>query len=618
MDRSSRKACASSSTPVANAALPEIRVIIPTDAQSATPSIPCMKVATTTCDATKTDKNPSTVRVHSAETNLFPIKRTADNNSDARPLPTPTNVDILRKYLHGYDPTARQFLLDGFSHGFDMGDNAAIINSAPENSSSINLSHEQVRAKIVKEDNAGRMAVPFTEQPFEPFHISPIGLRPQKVPGQYRLIHDLSFPYDDSSINFNIPKESKQVKYCCVSDAIKIIHEFSPGAHAAKTDIENALKLIPIKPELYPKLGIKFDNLYYYDKTLPQGCASSCHIFEKFSTAIQWILQQRVPGIRLQHYIDDFIVIAKNEKECENHLHELLSVCGELGVPMAPDKTTKPATVITFLGIELDLDFRVARLPNDKLSENIELLTLVLSLKKIRKKTLDSLIGKLCFATSVVPGRAFLRRLYNKAAGVHSPSHFIKISKSMRADLETWLNFLLHYNGVSFFRLPEFINSTRINMCSDASKLGFGATYGTHWIQGQWPKGWTKYHITVLEFFPVFVLVSMFAHLVKNANILYYCDNIAVVEIINKQISKNKKVMDFLRPLVLIMMRYNINLRSKHIPGVDNVLCDKISRFQVSPGLLQLYGMRLSPTPIPHHLQPRNSTKKWTTLYQTV
>ena len=180
----------------------------------------------------------------------------------------------------------------------------------------------------------------------------------------------------------------------------------------------------------------------------------------------------------------------------------------------------------------------------------------------------------------------------------------------MRADLQTWLIFLLHYNGVSFFRLPELIKSTHINMFSDASKLGFGATYGTQWIQGQWPKGWTKFQITVLEFFPVFVLVSMFAHLVKNANILYYCDNIAVVEIINKQTSRNKKVMEFLRPLILIMMRFNINLKSKHIPGVENILCDKISRFQVSDKLLRLYGMRLSPTPIPHHLQPGSFTKK--------
>ena len=497
-----------------------------------------------------------------------------------------------------------------------MGDNAEIISSSPDNSPSIKFSPEQAHAKIIKEVEAGRMAGPFTEPPFDPFHISPIGLRPKKLPGQFRLIHDLSFPYNESSINSNIPKECKQVKYCCVLDAIKDIQECPPGAHAAKTDIENAFKLIPIKPELYPKLGIKFNNLFYYDKTLPQGCASSCQIFEKFSTAIQWILQQRVPGIRLQHYIDDFIVIAENEKDCETHLSELLHVCQELGVPMAPDKTTKPSTVITFLGIELDLNARVARLPCDKLSENIELLTAILSLKKIRKNMLDSLIGKLCFATSVVPGRAFLRRLYNKASAVHSPYHFIKISKSMRADLQTWLIFLLHYNGVSFFRLPEFIKSTHINMFSDASKLGFGATYGTQWIQGQWPKGWTKFHITVLEFFPVFVLVSMFAHLVKNANILYYCDNIAVVEIINKQTSRNKKVMEFLRPLILIMMRFNINLKSKHIPGVENILCDKISRFQVSDKLLRLYGMRLSPTPIPHHLQPGSSTKKWAALFQ--
>ena len=70
---------------------------------------------------------------------------------------------------------------------------------------------------------------------------------------------------------------------------------------------------------------------------------------KKIATEIQLILQQRVPEIQLQHYIDNFIVKAENEKDCETHLHELLHDFWELGVPMAPDKTTEPSTVITFL-----------------------------------------------------------------------------------------------------------------------------------------------------------------------------------------------------------------------------------------------------------------------------
>ena len=79
----------------------------------------------------------------------------------------------------------------------------------------------------------------------------------------------------------------------------------------------------------------------------------------------------------------------------------------------------------------------------------------------------------------------------------------------------------------------------------------------------------------------------MFSHLIQNSNILFYCDNSAVVSIINKQSSTDNTIMSIMRPLVLILMKDNIFLRAKHLPGIDNILADKISRFQVDAQLLQ-------------------------------
>ena len=45
--------------------------------------------------------------------------------------------------------------------------------------------------------------------------------------------------------------------------------------------------------------------------------------------------------------------------------------------------------------------------------------------------------------------------------------------------------------------------------------------------------------------------------------------------------------MSIMRPLVLILMKDNIFLRAKQLPGIDNILADKISRFQVDAQLLQ-------------------------------
>ena len=98
----------------------------------------------------------------------------------------------------------------------------------------------------------------------------------------------------------------------------------------------------------------------------------------------------------------------------------------------------------------------------------------------------------------------------------------------------------------------------------------------------------------------------MFGHLIRNSNILFYSDNSVVTAILNSQSSKDKVLMSIVRPLVLTLVTNNINLRSEHIPGLLNVLPDRISRFQVTPALLEKHNMDPTPTPIPTHLRPEN------------
>ena len=74
----------------------------------------------------------------------------------------------------------------------------------------------------------------------------------------------------------------------------------------------------------------------------------------------------------------------------------------------------------------------------------------------------------------------------------------------------------------------------------------------------------------------------------------------------NKQSSTNKIIMSIVRPLVLLLMRHNIMLKSKHIPGLKNVLCDLISRFQATPEVLSRYGMNMKPEEVPNRLKCSN------------
>ena len=94
--------------------------------------------------------------------------------------------------------------------------------SSCSNHKSALLHPHLVNAKISKEIALGRMSGPFTHLPFPVFIVSPLGLIPKKVPGENRLIHDLSFPCD-LSVNSHIDPSFTKVSYEDLDHAISII-----------------------------------------------------------------------------------------------------------------------------------------------------------------------------------------------------------------------------------------------------------------------------------------------------------------------------------------------------------------------------------------------------------
>ena len=164
---------------------------------------------------------------------------------------------------------------------------------------------EIARMKLRKECDAGRIVGPFRTPPFANFPTSPLGVVPKKVPSEFRLIHHLSYP-KGNSVNDGIPDYCSSVKYASVSDAITAIKATGEGCFLAKTDIKSAFRIIPIHPADYSLLGMKFDNLYYFNRCLPMGLSSSCNIFEAFSTALEWLSIHRLGASSVLHILDDF------------------------------------------------------------------------------------------------------------------------------------------------------------------------------------------------------------------------------------------------------------------------------------------------------------------------
>ncbi|KAM9330484.1 uncharacterized protein PAF06_014162 [Gastrophryne carolinensis] len=197
----------------------------------------------------------------------------------------------------------------------------------------------------------------------------------------------------------------------------------------AKTDIESAFRLLPVHPDSLYLLGCFFEGGYYVDRCLPMGCSISCAYFEAFSSFLEWVVKERAGMGSVTHYLDDFLCVGPaGTRICHLLLSTMLDVFGVFGVPVAHDKTEGPATVMKFLGIEIDTVGRVCRLPRDKIEDLVGGLEGALGVKKVTLVQLQSLLGKLNFACRVLPmGRVFTRRLSLATAGVREPHHFIRI-----------------------------------------------------------------------------------------------------------------------------------------------------------------------------------------------
>ena len=473
------------------------------------------------------------------------------------------------------------YLIKGFQTGFRLGYMGARSPSSCSNLKSCVEMPHAVSEKLQTELQTDRIRGPFDHSPFPDMKLSPIGLVPKKVPGQYRLIHHLSYPKGQSVNDFIDPIFSS-VHYSSFDDAVSQLVLCGQGTFMAKTDIDSAFRLIPIHPLDHELLGFTFLNKYYFDACLPMGASSSCAIFEKFSTAIHWIAATHLNIKHMVHILDDFLILGP-KNTCHKNLTEFLLFCSNIGIPIKQEKTVYPCNTITFMGLELDSITMEARLPDDKLVKLQSLLALYKNKRTIKLRELQSMLGLLNFCCQVVvPGRSFMRRLTDLTCKVTNPNHHITLNKESRKDISAWLMFLQHFNGRQLLLDRRWVTSDMLHLHTDASgAIGFGAIFGSKWFNGKWSVAVAPLNITFKEYFPIVVALEVWGKHFQNRCLVIHSDNMAVVQIINKQTTKEPMVMALVRRMVIACMTLNILLRAKHIPGKENILPDLLSRFQM-------------------------------------
>ena len=522
-------------------------------------------------------------------------------------LPTPMDVSALRRHLAGYYAHLYYFLLVGFTRGFRI---PSSLLSDPakgsyQNHKSVSDNPSAVRDKLVAERGFGRIAGPFLSPPFHNLILSPLAIVPKRDPGEFRLLHDLSF-HKHNSVNSHIPRDFTTVQFELLDTCIERILEIGVGCQVAKADLKDAFRIIPVCPLDYHLLGFTFQNQFYFDMCLPMGCSVSCQIFEALSCALQWICINKFRVSSMSHILDDFIFFGPpHSGQCQFNLDAFFTLCRSLKLPVKHAKTVLPTSAPTLHGIVVDTCAQTLTLPTDKLTPLVQRLHVLSRRKKVCLRDLLSVIGSLTLACrAIAPGRAFLRRLHDLTCGISNPNHKVRLTREARNDLTAWLEFFHVFNGTLSFLPVDWTSSDVLNLFSDASGFAFSAVFRDAWLQGIFPDTQHDDHISVKELLPIVLAVRVWSHLLRDSRILFFTDNTAVVEVINKQTSKHPPLMLLVRQLVVTCLQFNIAFRATHIPGKHNQLADMISRLQMDSARGLRPSLDAEPTTFPTHWLP--------------
>ena len=563
------------------------------------------------CDCLLTPPNTKIVPLYKYTQDLLELEFHADLVTSALPpealtIVTPLIYHEWEKSLAPHpDNQFARYLLSGINQGFHIGvDRNHAIKSTKGNMQSA-LSHPKlVDDYLCTELEAGRIAGPIPNSSH--IQVSRFGVIPKSgQPGKWRLILDLSSPHG-SSVNDAISKDICSLKYTTVDQAVHRIIRIGVGALLAKIDIQHAFRNIPVHPSDRKYLGMSWKNNTYIDTVLPFGLRSAPKIFNAVADALEWILLKA--GVTdLLHYLDDFLTMGSPAAaECANNLHIIKTNCHALGLPLKHEKVEGPSTRLVFLGILLDTTEMEMRLPDGKLAELRHLLVIWSSKRAAKKRELLSLIGKLSHAAKIVtPGRIFLRRMIDTASTAKQLDHWVRLSVEFKSDLSWWCCFLDSWNGKAMMQAVAPVQIPHFTVTTDASGCwGCGAFWAETraWIQRPWQGTWRDVPIHTKELLPVLLATATWGPHWRNLQILFKCDNMAVVNILSSSTSRDPLVMHLLRTLHFICASYSIRLIAQHIAGSDNTIADAISRNLPQVLFSQVPDADRQPTPIPEPL----------------
>ena len=449
-----------------------------------------------------------------------------------------------------------------------------------------------ITTDLVAEVALHHIAGPYEQPPFEHYVCSPLKTVPKKGnAAKFRIIHHLSYPHGRS---INSCTADWPCPLAGFDHAIHIVRRLGQGCYLAKVDVKAAYRCIPVRPADWPLLGMRWQGQYYFHRTLPFGLRSACHLWERYATAMEWVIRTQFDVPHITHYVDDTFLANRTRELCTLDLARTKAGMAALGAPDAVDKTEGPVTALTYLGIRIDSVAMCISLDASKLSSIREQLDQWCARSTCSLRQLQSLIGTLQWAAYVVRhGRTFLQHLRDLVTAHDdsprvSDEHAISLTEDAHDDLLWWQQYVAQWNGVSLLWEQQWLDrSSILQPHTDACVEGYAAICGTQWFHGRWSSAqelaardatMDRDSMPWKELFAIVAAAATWGPRWERRKVIFFTDCMPVVQALEKGASRTRRIMQLIRALHHYAACYHFVYRAEHIAGVNNAIADELSR----------------------------------------
>ena len=291
------------------------------------------------------------------------------------------------------------------------------------------------------------------------------------------------------------------------------------------------------------------------------------------------------------NYSDDIGGCERTYDRSLESFNALADLFEDLGLAESTSKAHEPSTSMPYLGVNFNTITMKMSIPAEKLTEVREEISSWTRKTKTTKKGLQQLLGKLFWVSRCVKfSRIFMARLLNQLSSMYMLADHKKVplSEECRLDIQWWSRYLRRFNGVEcmypdepiYLSLDQLLDSTALVNCGDAQPMGGGAYFGLEYWSRPFPL-WLQdpdISIHVKEFWVVLVSAWLWGETWRGQVVYVFCDNVAVVETLEKQKPKDIKLQELLREYLYVVCTRGFTPKFRVVGTKANLVADFISR----------------------------------------